>query len=183
MAWIPLTKHMTWEKAHEIADRHPLTCVSLRQPYRRSGSIQRQPVVFRRQAGNWWYNYFEDNTYRRTPTLSDGYEPESYVPYLYIPDKIRYIDFLSFAKQHILPLKHTYHTFFRYLTTSGDEFVYDMFQGIAMFPVVMFAFDNPLLYYEASRIYERKGVQDPDTRSPTDIRNEQRYKPRDRFGH
>lgn len=147
MGWAALIHHTTWDEAHRIAELYDLACVSCRQFERQTGEWQAKPIVTRRKIGKYWYNYFEDNRYKRTLVEhADGREPANYAPCFYLPDKIRYIDLLSYLYQNMWQFKGVYHPYLLYYTRNRDEVIYSVYKGIMHIPLEV-SINNPLLYF------------------------------------
>ncbi len=159
MGWASLIHHTSWDEANRIADEYELACVSCRQFERQVGDWAVQPIVTRRKIGKYWYNYFENGRYRKSLVMrEDGREPETYAPYFYVPDKIRYMDLLSYLYQHFRQFQGVYHPYLLYLTKAKEEVIYSVYHAIIHIPLSL-PFDNPLLYFETGMTNSRNGAK------------------------
>lgn len=151
MGWTALVHHMRFEEAHAIADQYDLACVSNRQFERQVGEWNVLPIVTRRRIGKYWYNYFENGRYKKSlAQADDGTEPESYAPYYYVPDKIRYLELLTYIRQNFWQFKGIYHPYILYLTEKREQIIYSVYMGVMHMPITC-PFDNPMLYFEMGR--------------------------------
>ena len=151
MGWTALVHHASYEEAHRIADPFELGCVSCRQYEKELGIRDIQPIVTRIKIAKYWYNYFENGKYYRTKIChADGSIPESYAPYYYMPDKIRYLDLMIYLRQHMMPFQGLYTPFLLYRTADREEVIYSVFSAQIHMPLRL-AFDNPLLFYTTGR--------------------------------
>lgn len=153
MGWVALVYSTTYENACEIADKYDLACVSCRQYNRQIGEWDVKPIVARIENNGFWYNYFEDGTYKKSLIKNKSrykMSHEVYAPYFYVPDKIRYSDLLKFLKKHWYQFKDQYDVYITYVNRELDVFTYSVKYAMMNTSLDM-AFDNPLLYYEFGR--------------------------------
>ena len=148
MGWVALVHHTSYEEAQRIADPHDLACVSCRMFERQIGEWNVRPIVTRIKIRKYWYNYFEDGTYHKSRIVHEnGTVPESYAPYYWVPDKVRYLDLQSYLYQHLWKFKGVFCPYILYYTKTREEVIYSVFLGVLHTPLNV-SFDNPLLYFE-----------------------------------
>jgi hypothetical protein len=119
-----------------------------------------QPIVQRAAIKNFYYNYFPDNTYRRTLKEKDGKEVASYALYLPIPDTVRYHDLLLFCRENMRPFAGRFRSFVHYKTANEKSFVFSVEHGKVTIDLDVPFDGNPIFTYFFGSVRENK--YDPD---------------------